>query len=982
MTPQTQARRHPLVFLGACLLMASTGRGDERPGVGMSAMDLPDGFAGEIAAPPSLVKHPIMASLGAPGQLFVGDSSGANLNKAGLEKELPHRILLLTDTNADGIYDKASVFADKMTFPQGGVWLDGSFYVASPPGIWKLADTDGDGVADQRQMIVGGFEYTGNAADVHGPFLHPNGRLYWCHGRKGHEVKQKDGTLVHAGLASGIWSCRPDGSDVRWHSLSCADNPVEIDFTPEGEIVGTVNLFYSGPRGDTLIHWLRGGVYPREDQLHAIAGLPRTLDAMPVAHNFGHIGVSGCAFYRSGALNPDWRGNLFVVHFNTQRVTRMELTPSGATYRVTGREFLKLRDPDAHLTDVLEDRDGSLLVVDTGGWFRIGCPSSLVAKPDVAGAIYRIRRSGAPVKAEPWEAATDKVWQLARTGDAASVKELTSLLSDQDASVARAAGNALAALARPETVPALVTALSHPNPGVQLAAAHALGEMPLVAPNTVHALLERLEGKVDEAVEHQVMFALLRADDTAPLVEALRNPAKPDLQRRMLSVLDQSLKTPLTVADVLPLLHSRDAALASAAAAVAAKHRNWMTALTAGLSADLKQRNLSSNSLALLEIAVKRWFAEPCVRDLVSALAGSAIDSQQRAAWRILASAGGASPDPRCTASLKSALANTSSGDLPLLLDAMAAMPAAELDAALKEFASDEKRPLSLRLKALNASTRAGATLDADACGMLVKTLTEQISTSARLEAARILARAKLTREQLLALAPALSALGPVELRVVASVIRSAPDAEVGRAFAASLTKSVALASLQESEVRTLFGNLPPECFAVVAPALRELAAEDDSRRRKLETLPALISAKGRVAEGAKVFAAAKGACITCHRIGSVGNLVGPNLSTIGQIRTERDLLESILFPNETLARDYEVRAIDTTDGQSLMAIIRRTSSDAIVVVDGGGQEITLPRAKIASMQSLPVSLMPAGLDHALSEEELIDLIAYLRSCR
>jgi hypothetical protein len=215
-------------------------------------------------------------------------------------------------------------------------------------------------------------------------------------------VKQKDGTLVHAGLASGIWSCKPDGSDVRWHALSCADNPTEIDFTPEGEIVGTVNLYYGSPRGDTIIHWLRGGVYSREDQLEAIAGLPRTLEVMPVVHNFGHVAVAGCAFYRSGALDPDWRGNLFVVHFNTQRVTRMELVPDGATYQVTQREFLKLREPDAHLTDVLEDRDGSLLVVDTGGWFRIGCPASVMAKPDIAGAIYRIRKSGAPARVEPW----------------------------------------------------------------------------------------------------------------------------------------------------------------------------------------------------------------------------------------------------------------------------------------------------------------------------------------------------------------------------------------------------------------------------------------------------------------------------------------------------------------------------------------------------------------------------------------------------
>ncbi|HEY2951318.1 MAG TPA: hypothetical protein VGK40_01980, partial [Verrucomicrobiae bacterium] len=415
---------------------------------------------------------------------------------------------------------------------------------------------------------------------------------------------------------------------------------------------------------------------------------------------------------------------------------------------------------------------------------------------------------------------------------------------------------------------------------------------------------------------------------------------------------------------------------------VAAKHRDWMPAVTERFSAELKQGSLSSNSLALLEIAVKPWFAETSVRDLVSVLAESAGSSQQRTAWRIIASASGVSPEPRCTASLIRMLPDTALADLPLLLEAMAARPTPELDAVLKEFASDEKRPLSLRLKALNASTRPGSPLAAEACRMLLRTLTEQNSTPARLEAARILARAKLTREQMLALAPALHALGPMEFRVVASVVRSAPDAEVGKAFAAALTKSVALASFQESEVRTLFGNLPPECFAVVAPALRELAAEDDSRRRKLETLPALISAKGRAAEGRQVFESGKGACSACHRIGQSGNLVGPNLSAIGQIRSERDLLESILFPNATIARDYEAHAIDTTDGQSLVAVIRRTLPEAIVVADGGGQEITLPRANIASLQTLSTSLMPLGLDHALSEEELIDLVAYLRSCR
>src|SRR6185503_17236149 len=101
-----------------------------------------------------------------------------------------------------------------------------------------------------------------------------------------------------------------------------------------------------------------------------------------------------------------------------------------------------------------------------------------------------------------------------------------------------------------------------------------------------------------------------------------------------------------------------------------------------------------------------------------------------------------------------------------------------------------------------------------------------------------------------------------------------------------------------------------------------------------------------------------------------------------GQIRGERDILESIFFPSATLARDYEAHTIDTADGQSLVAVIRRNLPEAIVVADASAQEHTLPRAQITSLQTLSTSIMPTALDHALTEVELLDLVAYLRSCK
>ena len=82
----------------------------------------------------------------------------------------------LEDTDGDGKFDKSTVFADKMMFPEGAMWLDGSLYVAAPPSIWKLTDTDGDGVADKREEWFEGKTLTGCANDLHGPYLGP-GRL-------------------------------------------------------------------------------------------------------------------------------------------------------------------------------------------------------------------------------------------------------------------------------------------------------------------------------------------------------------------------------------------------------------------------------------------------------------------------------------------------------------------------------------------------------------------------------------------------------------------------------------------------------------------------------------------------------------------------------------------------------------------------------------------------------------------------------------
>ena len=121
--------RLALFFLGAGPLVAAPA----------PKADLPAGFELVVAATPPLVRHPIMGCLDDRGRLFLGDSSGVNWTQEQLDKAPPHRVLLLEDADGDGVFDRSTVFADRMTFPQGACWLGGSLYVASPPGIWQIA---------------------------------------------------------------------------------------------------------------------------------------------------------------------------------------------------------------------------------------------------------------------------------------------------------------------------------------------------------------------------------------------------------------------------------------------------------------------------------------------------------------------------------------------------------------------------------------------------------------------------------------------------------------------------------------------------------------------------------------------------------------------------------------------------------------------------------------------------------------------------
>src|SRR5207237_9423065 len=109
------------------------------------------------------------------------------------------------------------------------------------------------------------------------------------------------------------------------------------------------------------------------------------------------------------------------------------------------------------------------------------------------------------------------------------------------------------------------------------------------------------------------------------------------------------------------------------------------------------------------------------------------------------------------------------------------------------------------------------------------------------------------------------------------------------------------------------------------------LDADKAAQKPRLEQLLTALQS-GDVRRGQAVFQSPKAACSSCHAIGYLGGSVGPDLTHIGKIRSDRDLLESIVFPSASFVRSYEPVVLATKDGKFINGLIRRESAEEMVL--------------------------------------------------
>jgi putative heme-binding domain-containing protein len=113
-----------------------------------------------------------------------------------------------------------------------------------------------------------------------------------------------------------------------------------------------------------------------------------------------------------------------------------------------------------------------------------------------------------------------------------------------------------------------------------------------------------------------------------------------------------------------------------------------------------------------------------------------------------------------------------------------------------------------------------------------------------------------------------------------------------------------------------------------------------------------------------------------------MGGHVGPDLTSIGQVRTERDLLESIVYPSASFVRSYEPLIVHTRSDEEYSGVIKKDGEEEIELTTGPNAEVRIARSDITEMRPGTVSVMPAGLDQQLTPQELADLLAFLKATK
>lgn len=969
----------------------------------------PVGFEVELFAAEPQIGKPLAMTWDERGRLWVAETTDYpnELRPAGTGRD---RIRICEDTDGDGHADKFTLFADQLSIPTSLIVARGGVIVAQAPDTLFLQDTDGDGVADVRQVLFTGWGTKDTHAGPSNLHLGPDNWIYGIVGYSG--FAGTVGGEQHT-FKQGFFRFRPDGSKLEF-LRSTNNNSWGLGFNEEGVLFGSTangnpseylpipNRFYEAVRG-----WSASVLTGIADSnaFEAVTEKVRQVD-----HHGGFTAAAGHALYTARTYPREyWDRTAFVCEPTGHLIATFCLQKNGAGYRSRNRWNLLASDDEWSAPIAAEvGPDGNVWIIDwynyivqhnpTPAGYQTGAGNAYETKlrDKTHGRIYRLVYRGSSDDAAGARSTSVASAQSSLSG--ASPAELVTALQRDNLFWRMQAQRLLIERNQLDVVELLVA----------LTADRSTDELGL-NPGALHALwtlhgLGAFDAPRDSAAARSAAVAALRHPALAVRRAALQVLPRDSesLQQILTGRLSLDTDGQVRLAALLALaempasaaaanqvleawtnpLNRNDRWLQEAAVCAAARHAAEFLLAAAGSQAPALAEAASLKNLEIVAEHLARDVSRSHVRELLlPTIAATPLVAE--AILRGLEHGWPADQPVTLAGEQEEAIVEKLSGLSPAVRGRVVALGlrwgsprlqayAAEISAAAFAIVQDDSKSDEVRLNAAGnfIELRRAESESADQLLALIsprttpefaRGLLEVIGRSVAAETGLIV------RERLNAITPAAR---PVAIRLLQSrsdwtgELLAALDAGDVQLAEISLDRRQALASHPDREIRD-------KARAILS---RGGGLPDPDRQKILDQLLPMASRIGDHRLGKEVY---KKHCAKCHLHGAEGTRIGPDLTGMA-VHPRAELLTNIIDPSRSVEGNFRVYTVVTRGGKVLSGLLASETRTSIELIDSEAKKHALQRDDIEELAASSKSLMPEGFEKQISAADLVHLLEFL----
>jgi putative membrane-bound dehydrogenase-like protein len=968
------------------------------------------GFVVELFAAEPNLASPVAMAFDGDGDIFVAEMLDYPIIRTpGMFGPFPEGQIRLLRTGKQGEVVNSSVFATAIAAPTSVLPYDGGVLVAAAPDILFFKDTDGDGHADVRKLVLAGFDASRDLYRLNSLFWGVDGWIY---------ARGVGDTPIHWGDDQGGPALSTGGMNFRFRPWERKLEPVSglsscFGLTTDdwGHLLfsNSASHVYQVVFPDRYLRrnpYLAAPPLFREISDHGgVARVFRISQPQPwrversevweksglTKKYFGQIeprqdymtATCGPLIYRESAFPAEYQGNYFVCEAVSNLVHRDVLKGPGpvltASRAETGREFFASADNWCSPVYLQTGPDGALYIVDMyrqiiehagpdGGRDVPNVPVEILQKyglrtGSTMGRIYRVAPKGHDRRAKPHLSGATPAELARAVGSADAWRRSTAqrlILEKPEKAdcktlteVALKSAHAAARVQARWTLhalnrlgPALIAAgLQDVAPGVRENSLRMAESQFERHPNLVASVLALVDDP-DAIVRYQLAFTLGEVPSPAR-VKALAAIAR------------KGAADPYVRAAVLS--SCGDAGLDLYQALCDLENTPEIEQLLSEAARVVGARLDKSEIADLLSVVVRQPREQ-----IAGVLRGLAAGARSRGRKTL--------DIPAARAPLAAILerrddeAAKAAGELARLIRALTIEQRAVLVARSSAAALAEDRSLDERTRAVE---ELGAFDSPDVIPALGALLRPQVPESLQIAALGALGEQS-SSLVVDVLAGAWSSLTP-SVQAKAVEVALARKERLGLLVQAIRTNKIPADVFGPAERAHLLGAPEKAVAASARSVFGATAAKSDPGL--FEKAKGALELKGEPTRGAATF---KRLCVNCHKAGGGGADVGPNLASV-KSRPREQILRDILYPSLSFLPQYHQYVVGTADGRLISGLLAASSATSYTIRKQGGEEVVVLRKDVDELRDTGVSLMPEKLLEGLGPQEVADLLEYVR---